>query len=103
MDLKQLVENTLAVFVKLFALWFPCWAIRRAGEFDEKLDGTMRAVRWTIVIICFAWIGQLRPEDISTRLVLSAIGLPFFCWPNCAYHLVRLFRPAKHEDIHLNQ
>ena len=94
-----MVVNTLAVFTKAFAAWLPCWAIRRKGEFDEKLDGTMQAARWTIVVICFAWIGQLRPEDTTIRLVLLGVGLPFFCWPNCAYHLVRLFRPAKPDDL----
>jgi hypothetical protein len=97
-DLKYLTVRTCAVFAKSFAVWFPCWAIRRRGEFDEKLDGTMQAIRWTIVVVCFAWIGQLRPEDVYLRLVLLAVGLPFFCWPNCAYHLVKLFKKAPRRD-----
>lgn len=95
MYISQIIARTVAVWAFATAIWFPCWAIRRKGEFDLKLDRSMQTLCWTVIIFCFGWIGQLGPEDMALRVSLLAVSMPFFCWPNSVYHVVTFFRRGK--------
>jgi hypothetical protein len=85
----------------VLCIWFAVWAFRKRYEVDETLDRTAQAVRWILVAALWALVGALPgPRWAVTRVILGFAGLAFLCWPNLAFHVVRLFRAARqHDDI----
>lgn len=87
-EFRPIVGSTLNVGLQAFGLWLSSWAIRKRGEFDRELDRPAKIVRWGIVILSFAIVGQLPgPGHATTRIVALGLGLALLCWPNFAYHL----------------
>ena len=95
------IDRTFAVFAEAAGIWLISWGIRRRGQFDYQLDRFTQAIRWTIVTLSFFAVGQLPGGDVLVpRLICLFLGLIFLCWPNSAYHFVRLFghRLAKNTE-----
>jgi hypothetical protein len=96
------VLGALGVYVKSWGIWLVVWAIRRKGEFDIELDSTAKTIRWIVVFVSFAIVGQLPGPggQWALRLLFLNLGLAFLCWPNCAYRVLRIFgRGDVREDV----
>lgn len=73
-------------------VWLAFWAIRRKYELDYKLDRSMQALRWLVVVGAIL-LARYAAETSELLRVLSAlVFLSFLAWPNLAYHLVRVSR-----------
>jgi len=73
-------------------IWFSVWAFRRRYEVDETLDRPMQVVRWVTVFAAWGLIQIPGPRWGMVRVIAGFVGLGFLCWPNFAFHTVRLFR-----------
>jgi hypothetical protein len=90
MEIQTLISHVSFLFQKSLGLWFLLWGIRYKADWDYKLSGTAKAVRWGLVGIGYALAAAL-PGPALMRLVPLVIGICFLCWPNLAYHLTNLF------------
>jgi hypothetical protein len=88
------MSYTVSLIESAAGIWFASWAFRTKYETDYNLDATMRGVRWGVVLLSFGLANVPGPEARAVRLIGGAIGLAFLCWPNLAYHVVRVF--SKH-------
>jgi uncharacterized protein DUF3592 len=76
---------------KSLGLWLSIWAIRYNAGVDYKLGAKARAIRWMLVVCCFA-LTSLPGAEIGWFRVSSYLaGLGFLCWPNLAYHVSKRF------------
>ena len=87
--------NLLAYISKLwgafFGVWLFFWAIRRKGDFDYPLESSTQVLRWCVVGLAVFLTLVHAPEFRGLRIAAALLGLAFWCWPNFAYHLARLF------------
>jgi hypothetical protein len=77
---------------RAITIWFAFWAIRKKYELDYPLDRTGHIVRWSCIGIGFLLLLLRQPQFKAVRVVGALLYLTFLCWPNFAYHLVRLFK-----------
>jgi hypothetical protein len=85
-------SNATGLLGMVMGIWFLFWGYRRSLELDVKLDRTMRAVRWSIVVVGFAAALLQGPGFRVTRIVGGVVLVAFLCWPNLAYHIVGVWR-----------
>jgi uncharacterized membrane protein YedE/YeeE len=90
MEIRMLVSHVNFLVQKSLGIWFVFWAIRRKADWDYKLSGTAKAVRWTVVGVGYVLAAGL-PGPALVRLVPGLTGICFLCWPNLAYRLTSLF------------
>jgi hypothetical protein len=90
MEGQTLISNVSYLFQKSVAIWFSLWAIRYKADWDYKLSGTAKTIRWSVVGIGYTLAAAL-PGPALVRLVPGVTGICFLCWPNLAYHLTNLF------------
>jgi hypothetical protein len=90
MDIQTLVSHVGFLVEKSLGIWFVFWAIRKKADWDYKLSGNAKAVRWTVVGVGYVLAAWL-PGPAAVRLVPGLTGICFLCWPNLAYHLATLF------------
>jgi len=100
--LSEILSGALGLLARGLSIWFVVWAIRRKGDFDLELGLKEHVVRWGIVLASFALAMTFKQTGATVpRLVATAVGLAFLCWPNFAYHLVRFFH-ARENGARLN-
>ena len=85
----QFLSNASTIATPAIGIWLGIWGFRRKLESDYKLDRTARAVRWSIVLICWI-VASARVGPVSGLALV--VGVAFLWWPNFAYHLARVFR-----------
>ena len=90
MEIQTLVSHVSFLVEKSLGIWFVFWAIRRKADWDYKLSGTAKAIRWTVVGTGYV-LGAGLPGPAVARLAPGLTGICFLCWPNLAYHLTSLF------------
>jgi hypothetical protein len=90
MNLQSLVSHVGFLIEKSVGIWFAIWALRHRAGWDYKLNGTARAVRWSVVGVGYSLAASL-PGPAVVRLVPGFLGIGFLCWPNFAYRLAKLF------------
>src|SRR5215469_13093524 len=75
------------------SIWFIIWSIHRNLDVDKPLDASAKYLRFTIVILryAFAAMPSVRPGSTAAvlQVIFAVIGLAFLCWPNFAYYLTR--------------
>jgi len=89
MEIQTLVSHFSFLFQKSLGIWLSLWAIRYKADWDYKLSGTAKAVRWGVVGIGYT-LAAVVPGPTLMRVVPGVIGISFLCWPNLAYHLTKL-------------
>jgi hypothetical protein len=72
-------------------LWLMFWTIRFSGDIDYKLSARGKAIRWVVVVVCFALTSVPGTSLGWFRVSSYLVGLAFLCWPNLAYSLNKLF------------
>ena len=77
---------------QIACIWFTAWAFRKRYEVDETLDQAMQITRWSVVTLGFALAGVPGERWAVLRLASGFTALGFLCWPNFAFHAVRLVR-----------
>ena len=90
MEIQALVSLVGFLLQKSLGIWFVTWAIRYKADWDYKLSGSAKGVRWAVVAIGYLLAASL-PGPAPMRLVPGLLGICFLCWPNFAYHLTNLF------------
>lgn len=90
MEIQTLLSHLSFLVEKSVGIWFVFWAIRRRADWDYKLSGTAKAVRWTVVGIGYVLGAGLSGPAVA-RTAAGLTGICFLCWPNLAYHLTSLF------------
>jgi Protein of unknown function (DUF3592) len=90
MEIQTLVSHVSFLFQKSLGIWLCLWAIRYKADWDYKLSGTAKAVRWSVVGIGYTLAAAL-PGPPLMRVAPGVIGICFLCWRNLAYHLTNLF------------
>jgi len=90
MRIQALLSHVSFLVQKSLGIWLAIWAIRYKADWDYKLSGTAKAVRWGVVAMGYVLAAAL-PGPGFVRLVPGITGLLFLCWPNLAYHLTNLF------------
>jgi hypothetical protein len=91
MDILNPFPQVSYALEKSLGLWLSVWAIRFSAGIDYKLSARGKAIRWVVVVICFA-LTSVPGANVGWFRVLSyLVGLAFLCWPNLAYHLSKLF------------
>jgi hypothetical protein len=78
-------------------IWFVCWAIRRKGDLDHKLDTTAKVIRWSFAYSLMA-LASWYPTIIANTYLRAGTffaGVAFLVWPNCAYNLTQLLRRVR--------
>jgi len=90
MELQESISRVGFLLQKSLGIWLAAWAIRYKADWDYKLSGTAKAVRWAVVGIGYLLAASL-PGPAPMRLVPGLLGICFLCWPNFAYHLTNLF------------
>jgi hypothetical protein len=76
---------------KSLGLWLSMWAIRYSAGVDYKLNAKARAIRWMLVVSCFALTSLPGANMGWFRVSSYLVGLAFLCWPNLAYHVSKRF------------
>lgn len=77
------------LFQKSVGIWLSLWAIRYKADWDYKLSGTAKGVRWGVVGIGYTLAAL--PGPALLRLLPGVVGICFLCWPNLGYHLTNFF------------
>ena len=90
MEIQALFAHVSFLVQKSVGIWLAVWAIRYKADWDYKLSGTAKSVRWGVVGIGYLLAASL-PGPAPMRLVPGLLGICFLCWPNFAYHLTNLF------------
>ncbi len=72
-------------------LWLMFWTIRFSAGIDYKLSARGKAIRWVVVVVCFALTSVPGASLGWFRVSSYLAGLAFLCWPNLAYRLSKLF------------
>ena len=90
MELQAVVSRVTFLAQKSLGIWFLVWAIRYKADWDFKLSGTAKVVRWAVITIGYVLAASL-PGPGFVRLVPGFAGICFLCWPNLSYHLTNLF------------
>jgi hypothetical protein len=90
MGIQALVSHVSFLFQKSLGIWLSVWAIRYKADWDYKLSGTAKAIRWGVVGIGYTLAAAL-PGPALVRVVPGVAGICFLCWPNLAYHLTNFF------------
>ena len=92
MDVWNLISQHISyAFQKSLGIWLSLWVIRYKAGIDYKLSGQARAVRWAIVVTCFALTSVPGESFGWFRVLVVTIGISFFCWPNLGYYVNSLF------------
>lgn len=73
------------------APWLSLWAIRFKADWDYKLSRKTWALRWIVVLVCYALAASLGSP--AARIITGVTGLSFLSWPNFAYHLGKVVFP----------
>ena len=90
MELQTLVSHVSFLLQKSLAIWLSLWAIRYKADWDYKLSGAAKTVRWVVVGVGYTLAAAVSGPPLF-RVVPGVIGICFLCWPNLAYHLTNLF------------
>ena len=88
MEIQTLVSHVSFLLQKSLGIWLAVWAIRYKADWDYKLSGTAKALRWSGIGYTLA---ASLPGPPLMRVVPGIIGISFLCWPNLSYHLTNLF------------
>jgi hypothetical protein len=92
MDISAVYSHVAYLFQKSAGIWLLCWAIRYKADWDYKLGGTAKSVRWAVVTLAYVLATLIPGPSLGyVRVVIWLIGLCFLCWPNLAYYLTNLF------------
>jgi hypothetical protein len=84
-EIQALISRVSFLLQKSLGVWFVTWAVRYKADWDYKLSGTAKAVRWAVAGIGYLLAGSL-PGPPPMRVVPGLLGICFLCRPNFAYH-----------------
>jgi hypothetical protein len=91
-NLAQMLSNARRLAEAETCIWLLVWSLRRRADLDERLDRAAHAIRWLIAIGGWILLSIPGPTLGPLRAIAGVMGLAFLCWPNFAYHLLRLLR-----------
>jgi len=91
MDILNPLPQVSYALQKSLGLWLSVWAMRYKAGIDYKLSVQATAIRWTVVVACFALTSVPGTNLGWFRVFSYFVGLGFLCWPNLAYRLGNLF------------
>ena len=74
MEIQTLVSHVSFLEQKSLGIWLVFWAFRRKADWDFKLSGTAKAVRWTVVGVGYVLAAGL-PGPAVVRLVPGFTGI----------------------------
>jgi len=90
---EQFYAGAMLLLKCSLGIWAGFWGWRRWQDLDQPLDRSMKALRWSVVLI--GWLvaaavpaGRFWP----IRAVFGVLALAFFVWPNFAFHAMKRFR-----------
>jgi hypothetical protein len=91
-----MLEYAQGLIQGALGVWFAAWAVRRKFKLDHPLDMGMQMFRWVTIALTFGLALVQGPNAKWIRLSGGFTALALLCWPNFAYHIVRLYRGDEH-------